>query len=73
MTLIVMMVPPFDDLVTLLVGLEPEKKIRDIKIKDIAADVTSIDELSSVAKTLKLEAPQNGVRRSGSTQSLNCE
>ena len=73
MILIAMMVLSCDDHVTLPVGLEPEKKIRDIKIKDTAAGASSIAELSSVVKNLKLEAPQNGMKRAGSTQSLNCE
>ena len=50
---------------------EPEKRIQKVKIKDPSPlAVVSVDELNMAAKTLKLE-PLGGIRKSGSSQSLD--
>ena len=53
---------------------DADRKIQGITIKDKATvtNAVSVDELSKVVKTIKLEAPSTPVmHRTGSTQSLD--
>ena len=54
---------------------EAEKRIQGLKIKDKAiTTAASVDELSEVVKKIKLEAPPTtGMKRAGSTHSLDSE
>ena len=56
--------------------VDPDKRIQAVKIKDAptVASTVSVDELSKVAKSLKLEAPPLStgmMRRAGSSHSLD--
>ena len=70
-----MLTTPF----SFLLILEPEKHLKNIKIKlkpntSDTSTTASVDELSQVVKTLKLDpfpSSGGGVRKSGSSQSLN--
>ena len=54
---------------------EAEKRIQGLKIKEQAiTTAASVDELSEVVKKIKLEAPPTtGMKRAGSTHSLDSE